>query len=98
MFASKKSKLLFGILFDLIGAASYLGGPLTAMTDLVWAPVSFFLMTKMFAGKAGVTAGIVSVIEELSPGLDVIPTFTLTWFYVYVIKGGAANEQLTHNT
>lgn len=94
MFASKKSKLLLGILFDLIGIASYIGGPFTALTDLIWAPVSYFLITKMYAGKAGVAAGIVSVIEELSPGLDVIPTFTLTWIYVYIIKPETTNQHL----
>jgi len=43
-------------------------------------------MTKLYRGKAGKIAAIVSFIEEAAPGLDVIPTFTLMWLYTYVIK------------
>ena len=31
-------------------------------------------------------AGLFGTIEELSPFTDVIPTFTITWFYTYVLK------------
>jgi hypothetical protein len=86
MFETKQSKLIYGILFDLIGVASYIGGPLTALTDVVWAPITLYLMTKMYPGKSGVAAGIFSAIEELTPGLDIIPTFTITWFYTYVLN------------
>jgi hypothetical protein len=42
----------------------------------------------MFKGAAGKLASIFGLIEELLPFVDVIPTFTITWFYTYVIKGG----------
>lgn len=86
MFKSKRSKLVFGIIFDLIGMASYIIPGIGEMTDLGWAPIAGFLMTKLYPGKTGVTAGIITTIEELVPGLDIIPTFTITWVYVYLIK------------
>lgn len=86
MFETKQSKLIFGILFDLVGMLSYAVPFIAELTDLVWAPITLYLMTKMYPGKAGVAAGIFSAIEELTPGLDIIPTFTITWLYTYVIN------------
>jgi len=40
----------------------------------------------MYKGKIGQGAGILTFIEEIIPGLDVLPTFTLMWFYTYVFK------------
>ena len=40
----------------------------------------------MYKGVEGKAAGIVTFIEEIVPGLDIIPTFTLTWIYTYIIK------------
>ena len=40
----------------------------------------------MYKGQTGKIAGTFSFIEEIIPGLDIIPTFTITWFYVYVFK------------
>ena len=40
----------------------------------------------MYKGKVGKIAGIFDFVEELVPVFDFIPTFTLTWIYVYVIK------------
>lgn len=86
MFESKRSKLIYGIIFDLVGMASYIIPGIGEFTDIGWAPVAGYLMTKLYPGKTGVTAGIITTIEELVPGLDIIPTFTITWIYTYVIK------------
>jgi hypothetical protein len=50
-------------------------------TDVVWAPVSYWLMTRLYKGTPGQIAGIVSFVEEALPGVDFIPSFTLMWFY-----------------
>lgn len=86
MFESKRSKLIYGIIFDLVGMLSYVIPGFLEVIDVVWAPISLYLMTKMYPGKAGVAAGILGAIEELTPGLDIIPTFTITWFYTYVLN------------
>lgn len=79
---SKKQKLFIGILFDLIGMISYIFPPV----DIVWAPLSAYLMIKMYKGNVGKIGGLISFVEEAIPGLDFFPSFTLTWCYVYLIK------------
>ncbi|MFT4838781.1 MAG: hypothetical protein ACJAWA_002108 [Nonlabens sp.] len=86
MFHSKRSKLVAGLVFDFIGMSSLLGFGILEFTDLAWAPIAGYLMTKLYPGKSGVAAGVVTTIEELLPGLDVIPSFTIMWCYTYLIK------------
>ena len=83
---NRNKHLVLGIIFDLIGYASY-GIPLIAeITDVVWAPLAGFLLSRMYKGRIGTVGGIFEFIEELLPGFDFIPTFTLTWIYTYVIR------------
>ena len=81
---NKKTKLYLGIVFDLIGMCPTLFPPL----GWIWAPLSGLILASMYKGKIGKMAGIFDFAEELLPIVDFIPTFTLTWFYVYVIQGG----------
>jgi len=81
-------KLILCLLFDAIGMLSYLVPVFGEETDLFWAPISGILLVIMFKGTAGKLAGIFGFIEELIPFVDIIPTFIITWFYAYVIKGG----------
>lgn len=84
--SDKKTKLILGIIFDLIGMLSYIVPVFAEVTDIFWAPISVFIMTAMYKGTVGKVAGVVSFIEEALPFIDFIPTFTLTWIYKYVIK------------
>ena len=91
---SDKYKLLRkGILYDLIGMASYFIPVVGPFLDLLWAPFAASQMTKMYPGTRGKVAGVIVFLEELSPGLDIIPTFTLTWLYVFVWKGEKTIQQ-----
>ncbi|WP_346883156.1 hypothetical protein [uncultured Algibacter sp.] len=83
---NKYKKLLIGILLDAVGYVSFLIPGIGEFTDAIWAPVSGWLMTKLYKGKAGKVAGIISFVEEALPGFDVIPTFTLMWIYTYVFN------------
>jgi|TARA_B110000977_G_C11057875_1_gene484813 uncharacterized protein YqgC (DUF456 family) len=51
---------------------------------LLWAPLAGYIMTKMYKGRKGKIAGVVSFLEELLP-IDVLPTFTIMWFYTYIV-------------
>jgi len=82
----KYQKLGLGLLFDALGLVSFIVPGVGEFSDIVWAPVSGWLMTKLYAGRAGKIAGVVTFVEEALPGLDVIPTFTLMWIYTYVFK------------
>jgi len=75
---SKNKKLALSLLFDAIGFIPFI--------DLIWAPASAYLMTQMYKGNKGKIAGAISFIEQILPGLDFIPTFTLMWLYTYVFK------------
>ncbi len=83
---NKTRNLFFGLLFDLVGMLSYSVPILAELSDVVWAPLSAWLMTRMYKGQAGRVAGVVSFVEEIVPFTDVIPTFTLMWFYTYVFS------------
>jgi len=83
---NKYTILLISILLDGIGMLSYLVPGIGETTDAIWAPISGWLMTKLYKGKEGKIAGIINFIEEAIPGLDVVPTFSLMWVYTYVIS------------
>jgi hypothetical protein len=82
----KTTKLILGIVFDLIGMLSYLIPGIAETLDIVWAPISGFLLVAMYKGYTGKVAGIIGFLEEILPFTDVIPTFTLTWIYQYIFK------------
>lgn len=83
---NKFTILLLSILFDGIGMLSYFIPGFGETTDAVWAPVSAWLMTKLYKGKEGKIAGIITFIEEAMPLIDIIPTFTLMWVYTFIIS------------
>ncbi len=83
---NKTRDLFLGILFDVIGMLTYAVPFLGEFADVVWAPISGILMVWLYKGSIGKVGGIFSVIEELLPGMDFIPTFTLAWIYKYVIN------------
>ena len=64
------------IILDVIGCVSYIIPPLGP----IWAIISGIIFYFMFDKKFGVFGGIFSFVEELIPGIDFIPTFTIAWF------------------
>lgn len=79
---------MLSLLFDGIGYLSYLIPGIGEFLDLLWAPLAGWLMSRMYKGNSGKVAGIVTFVEELVPGLDIIPSFTIMWLYTYVFKKG----------
>jgi len=75
----KYKKLIISIAMDAIGMIPI------PMFDFIWAPITGFIMTKLYKGNKGKIAGFISFIEEILPFLDVIPTFTLMWMYSYIL-------------
>ncbi len=67
-------KLALSILIDLIGCFSYLIPGFGEVFDVVWAPVSFFIMQEMYGS---LSLSILSAVEEILPGTDFIPTATI---------------------
>ena len=83
---NKKLKLLLSIILDLIGSASYVIPGFAELSDIIWAPVSAWIMTRMYKGTSGKVGAIISFAEEALPFTDIIPSFTLMWLYTYVIS------------
>lgn len=88
-----KNKLLVkGLLYDAIGMATYAVPLVGPFLDLAWAPYAAKKMSEMYPGKKGKIASVLVFIEEILPGTDVIPTFTLMWLYTFVWNRETANE------
>lgn len=83
---NKKRDLFLSILFDAIGYLSYAVPFFGEISDLVWAPIAGIILLRMYKGTVGTVGGVIVFMEELIPGFDFIPTFTLTWIYTYWIK------------
>ena len=72
--------LLSCIAMDAIGSAVIV---VPVLGELIWAPISAIIFWRMFGFNKGFLGGIFSFIEELIPGIDFIPTFTIMWFIQY---------------
>lgn len=83
----KYQLLIWSVICDLIGMASFVIPMVGEFSDVIWAPLSAYFMTKMYQGRDGKVAGVISFLEELGIfGTDLLPTFTLTWVYRYFLK------------
>ncbi len=84
--SDKNTKLILSLIFDGIGMLSYIVPVFAESMDIIWAPLSGLLLVVMYKGIVGKIAGLFGAIEELIPFTDIIPTFTITWFYTYIIR------------
>ncbi|MGO4816823.1 hypothetical protein [Flavobacterium sp. W22_SRS_FP1] len=82
----KRRNLFLGLLFDAIGMLSFTVPMVGEFSDVIWAPITAYLMTRMYQGTVGKVGAVVAFLEEVIPFTDIIPSFTLTWIYNYWIK------------
>lgn len=88
-----KNKLLIkGLVYDALGMATYAVPVVGPFLDLLWAPYAAKVMSDMYPGKKGKLASVIVFIEEILPGTDIIPTFTLMWLYTFVWKKESAKD------
>ena len=85
-------KLLLGLLFDGIGMISFSIPLLGEFSDVIWAPIAAIIMTRMYKGRVGKVASVLTFIEEVIPFTDIIPSFTLTWIYTYFFSSERVRE------
>ena len=92
---NKYKKLLLGIILDGVGilTSSWVLPIIGDFGDIIWAPIAGYAMTRMYKGRAGKIAGIVTFVEEAVPGLDIIPSFSLMWIYTYLLSDLSQEEQ-----
>lgn len=84
---NRTRNLFLGLALDAIGMLSFAIPGIGEFSDVIWAPLSAWLMTRIYKGKTGQIAGVVTFVEELAPGLDFIPSFTLMWVFTYLLNG-----------
>lgn len=88
--------LLFCIVMDLLGYATYAIPVLGELGDIFWAPVSAFIFWRTFGSWKGALGGMFNFVEEILPGLDFIPSFTIMWFLQGGRKAGLSSQPITN--
>lgn len=87
-------KLVLSIALDLIGMLSFAIPGVGELSDLVWAPLSSYLILKLYKGNFSKVASVLSFLEEAAIfGTDLIPTFTLCWIYEHFVAKETLNLQ-----
>jgi hypothetical protein len=77
---TREVSLIFCLLMDLIGYATYAVPVLGEIGDIVWAPISALIFWRTFGSWKGMLGGMFNFVEEILPGFDFIPSFTIMWF------------------
>jgi len=73
-----------GLVYDALGMATLAIPVIGPFLDIIWAPYAAKKMSEMYPGKKGKVASVLVFLEEILPGTDIIPTFTLMYFYTFV--------------
>ncbi len=90
-----KDKLFIkGLAYDLAGMATVAIPIIGPFLDLLWAPYAAKKMSEMYPGRKGKLASALVFLEEILPGTDVIPTFTLMYLYTHVWKKTPSKAQI----
>lgn len=75
----RQPSVILCLFLDLIGYASYAIPVLGEFADIIWAPLSGLIFFMLFGGWRGAMGGVFSFVEEILPGTDFIPSFTIMW-------------------
>ena len=76
----KQPSLVFCIVMDVLGYATYAIPGIGELGDIVFAPISAIIFYFMFGSWKG---ALFNFTEEILPGTDFIPSFTIMWFWQY---------------
>lgn len=91
----KNRKLRYALMIDLIGYVSFLLPGIGEFGDIIWAPISGYLIYLLFPNRKKMA--IIGAIEEAIPFLDLIPTALMTWRQEYVKDRDITLEQFIEN-
>lgn len=92
----KYRMLIASVIFDIIGVLTFIVPVVGEVFDLIWAPISALLVFIMYRKYYGSVGGVFSFFEEILPGADFIPTFTIMWLLrYYVFEKEKANTKIT---
>ncbi len=82
----KATKLILSLALDGVGMLTFLAPGIGEVVDLAWAPIAATANFLMFRGVTGAAGGVGTLLEELLPGADWIPSFTITWGIKYLVR------------
>jgi hypothetical protein len=91
----RQPSIVFCVIMDLLGYATYSIPVLGEFADVIWAPVSGLIFFLTFGGWKGALGGIFDFVEELLPGTDFIPSFTLMWLFQNFQKKNSSAPKLS---
>lgn len=77
----KKRKLIAAITIDMIGMSSFALPMIGESGDLIWGPISGFLIMWLFPNYKKMA--LLGVVEEMLPFTDILPTALLAWRQEY---------------
>jgi hypothetical protein len=80
--SEKQFKLFIAIGIDIMGCMSYIIPGIGELFDAFLAPLSAILVYIFFKKKLKWAA--FNFIEEIIPGIDIIPSATIAWYSMYV--------------
>jgi hypothetical protein len=80
----RQPSLIFCIIMDLIGYATYAIPFFGELGDILWAPISAVVFFVSFGGWKGALGGLGNFVEEILPGTDFIPSFTIMWLLQHI--------------
>jgi len=76
----KQPSLAFCVVMDVLGFATYAIPGLGELGDIIFAPLSAIVFYFMFGSWKG---ALFNFTEEILPGTDFIPSFTIMWVWNY---------------
>ena len=90
----QQPSLAFCIIMDVLGYATYAIPGLGELGDIVFAPVSAIIFYAMFGSWKG---ALFNFTEEILPGTDFIPTFTIAWVWKYFASKKASTTTVARS-
>ena len=87
----QQPSLAFCIIMDVLGFATYAIPGLGELGDIVFAPISAIVFYAMFGSWKG---ALFNFTEEIIPGTDFIPTFTIMWIWQYFTSRKNSNTAI----
>jgi len=87
-------KLLLCVFIDAVGDSSFLLPGVGEMEDIAWAPISAFLMRKIFQSEM---VGNIEFVKEILPFTDAIPLASALWVLETLLPDNGLNKLLGLN-
>jgi hypothetical protein len=90
----KSVPLLLCLVMDALGYLSYSLPVAGELSDLLWAPISALVFYLIFGRRKAALPAVFNFLEEILPGTDFIPSFTLMWIWRYFSRRSSVSVKI----